>query len=76
MSPVSATSSRSLRTVLWIVFTVMVISVGISTVYRAAWDDIQRTDYTVYTAAGQAVLDHTDIYAARVTAAISRRSSR
>lgn len=64
MIPVSTMSSHSLRKVLWIVFAVMVISVGISTVYRAAWDDIQRTDYTVYTAAGQAVLDHTDIYAA------------
>lgn len=41
-----------------------VVGLGISTVYRAAWDDIQRSDYTVYSAAGKAVLDGTDIYKA------------
>ena len=42
-----------------------VIAFGISTVDRAAWSLIQRTDFTVYTAAGRAILDHTDLYQAQ-----------
>jgi hypothetical protein len=41
-----------------------VIALGALTVYRAAFNDIERTDYTVYVAAGQAVLDQRDIYLA------------
>lgn len=41
-----------------------VVVLGAITVYRAAWGPIQRTDYTVYVAAGQAILDHGDIYLA------------
>lgn len=50
-----------------------VVALGYSTLYRAAWnysDDpknpgrLERTDYTVYSAVGQAVLDGTDIYQA------------
>lgn len=44
---------------------VVLVAVGLSCVYRVAWSDIQRTDYTVYTAAGQALLDHSDLYAAQ-----------
>ncbi|MDE2421879.1 MAG: DUF2029 domain-containing protein [Gammaproteobacteria bacterium] len=36
-----------------------------STVDRAAWSLVQRTDFTVYTAAGRAILDHTDLYLAQ-----------
>ncbi|HET8731096.1 MAG TPA: glycosyltransferase family 87 protein [Moraxellaceae bacterium] len=59
-----AQSRQRVRIFLWIILGLVVFAVGFSAVYRAAWDDIQRTDYTVYTAAGQAVLDHTDIYRA------------
>lgn len=38
------------------------IAVGYSTIYRAAWSDIQRTDFTVYSIAGQAILDDVNIY--------------
>jgi hypothetical protein len=48
-----------------LILTFCFIIVGCSTVYRAAWDSIQRTDYSVYIAAGQAVIDHTDIYKAQ-----------
>ncbi|MCL1962307.1 MAG: DUF2029 domain-containing protein [Desulfovibrionaceae bacterium] len=37
---------------------------GALAVYRAAFNDVQRTDFTVYTAAGQALLDHQDMYLA------------
>ena len=40
------------------------VALGYMTVYRAAWDDIVRSDYTVYQAAGKAVLDGTNIYQA------------
>lgn len=52
------------RSALWIILGLVIVVVGFSTVYRAAWDDIERTDYTVYTAAAGAVLHGTDIYAA------------
>lgn len=42
-----------------------IIAFGASTVDRAAWSMIQRTDFTVYTAAGRAILDHTDLYQAQ-----------
>jgi hypothetical protein len=41
---------------------VLIIGLGVSTVYRAAILPIQRTDFTVYQLAGRAVLDATDIY--------------
>jgi hypothetical protein len=40
------------------------VALGYSTIYRTAWNDIERTDFTVYSAVGQAVLDGTDIYQA------------
>ncbi|SCK15347.1 glycosyltransferase family 87 protein [Vogesella sp. LIG4] len=43
----------------------LLLGVGLSCVYRVAWSDIQRTDYTVYTAAGQALLNHGDLYSAQ-----------
>lgn len=43
---------------------VCILLLGALAVYRAAFNDVQRTDYTVYTAAGQALLDHKDIYLA------------
>ena len=51
--------------IFFVILTFCLIIVGWSTVYRAAWDNIQRTDYSVYIAAGQAVIDHTNIYAAQ-----------
>ncbi len=51
--------------IFYILLTLCVIIFGSSTIYRAAWDTVQRTDYTVYTAAGQAILDHQDIYLAQ-----------
>jgi len=43
---------------------VFFVALGYSTVYRTAWNEIERTDFTVYSAAGRAVLDGTDIYQA------------
>ncbi|MFM8330246.1 MAG: glycosyltransferase family 87 protein [Candidatus Methylumidiphilus sp.] len=40
------------------------LGLGYSTVYRTAWNDIERTDFTVYSAVGQAVLDGANIYEA------------
>ena len=63
-----------MRLVLWAIAVAVVIGLGCSTVYRAGpftfgkcdWGSkVHRTDFTVYTAAGQAVQDGTDIYAAR-----------
>ena len=63
-----------MRVVLWVIAVAVVIGLGYSTVYRAGpftfgkcnWGSkVHRTDFTVYTAAGQAVQDGTDIYAAR-----------
>ncbi len=42
----------------------LVIGLGCSTVYRAALSRVERTDFTVYRAAGRAVLDGSNIYAA------------
>ncbi len=41
---------------------VFMVAVGYRTIYSVAWNDVERTDYTVYSAAGQAVLDGTNIY--------------
>ena len=41
-----------------------VIALGVSTVHRAAFSRIERTDFTVYRAAGRAVLQGSDIYQA------------
>ena len=43
---------------------VFFIALGYDTIYRVAWNDIKRTDYIVYSTAGQAVLDGTNIYEA------------
>ncbi len=43
---------------------VFLLGLGYRTIYSVAWNDIERTDFTVYRAAGQAVLDHTNIYEA------------
>ena len=40
----------------------LIVGLGVNTVYRAAIWPIQRTDFTVYQLAGQAVVDGTDIY--------------
>ncbi|MDR1968420.1 MAG: DUF2029 domain-containing protein [Burkholderiaceae bacterium] len=54
---------RSQR-VFYVFLFLCVIALGAQAVYRAAFNDIERTDYTVYTAAGQALLDHRDMYLA------------
>jgi hypothetical protein len=50
--------------VFYAVLFLCVIAFGALAVYRAAFNDIERTDYTVYVAAGQALLDQHDIYLA------------
>lgn len=49
----------------WLFLILMVLflfAVGYRTVYSVAWNDIERTDFTVYRAAGLAILDNTNIY--------------
>lgn len=58
-------SQAKTRRVLLSFVTLLIIGIGFSCIYRIAWSDIQRTDYTVYTAAGQAILDHSDLYSAQ-----------
>lgn len=48
--------------IFYLILSIIIIVVGFETVYRSAWDEIQRTDYTVYTAVGQAVIDHANLY--------------
>jgi alpha-1,2-mannosyltransferase len=43
----------------------LVVGLGVNTVYRAAVWPVQRTDFTVYQLAGQAVIDGADIYQVR-----------
>ena len=50
---------------MWIGLVVFAVGLGWSTVYRAAFSPAHRTDFTVYTAAAQAVLDRTNIYDAQ-----------
>lgn len=50
------------RKAFWGFLLLVLVSCGYSAVYRAAWSPKERTDYTVYLAAGQAVLDGADIY--------------
>lgn len=40
----------------------VLVVVGWSTVYRAAWDEVTHTDYTVYRVAGQAAASGQNIY--------------
>lgn len=42
----------------------LLVVVGYQTVYRAAWNSEKRTDLLVYRAAGEAILNGTDIYQA------------
>lgn len=56
------TDGRRLRFFVWCFLVLLVLALGWSTVYRAAWDDVTHTDYTVYRAAGQAVLEGGNIY--------------
>jgi hypothetical protein len=43
----------------------LIVGLGVSTVFRAAISQVQRTDFTVYQLAGRAVLNGTDIYEVR-----------
>jgi alpha-1,2-mannosyltransferase len=61
------------RRIVWLVMVVWIVGLGISTVYRAGpysfgdrtWGSrVHRTDFTIYTAVGQAILDGKDIYEA------------
>jgi len=46
-----------------LVFAILfVVALGFSTVYRATYSPVHRTDFTVYTAAARAVLDNTHLY--------------
>lgn len=51
--------------IFYILLTLCIIIFAITTNFHAAWGGVERTDYTVYTAAGQAILNHTDIYLAQ-----------
>jgi hypothetical protein len=52
------------RRIFYAFLVLCIIILGTITVYRAAFNSIERTDYTVYVAAGRALLDHQDIYLA------------
>ena len=53
------------RRIFYAVLALCIIVLGALAVYRAAFNSIERTDYTVYIAAGRALLDHQDIYLAQ-----------
>ncbi len=58
----------SIDWVRWLFLAVMAIFllvVGYRTIYNVAWNDVERGDFTVYRAAGQAVIDSTNIYQAQ-----------
>ncbi|GEM_PF-3538918 len=59
----SKISTRTLRIIIGILVAGTIIGVGCSTVFRAGFDIKLRTDLTIYKAAGQAVLNGTDLYA-------------
>jgi hypothetical protein len=50
-----------------VVLLILIVTLGASTVYRASISPKERTDFTVYRAAGQAVLAGTNIYEAHNT---------
>lgn len=52
------------RSIFVIVVIIFLVALGYSTINRAAWLPTERTDYTIYRAAGQAVLDNTNLYEA------------
>ena len=54
---------RASRT-FYVFLALLTLALGALAVYRAAFNDIERTDFTVYIAAGQALLDGKDIYLA------------
>lgn len=54
----------SARPLYYFVLAFIVILLGYQTIYRAAWNSVKRTDLLVYRAAGEAVLNGTDIYQA------------
>src|SRR5512135_3085387 len=56
--------SSWIKWILAVLALTVVIALGVSTVYRAAFARIERTDFTVYRAAGRAVLEGADIYQA------------
>lgn len=60
----SAPKSK-LKVALVILLLLIIGLVEFSMVYRAAWGPIDRTDYTVFKAAGQALLDGSSIYDAK-----------
>jgi len=53
------------RRIFYAFVTLCVIVLGTLAVYRAAFNPLERTDYTVYIAAGRALLDQQDIYLAQ-----------
>lgn len=63
--PSFLTHKSKLKIMLGILLLLIVILVGFSMVYRAAWGPIDRTDFTVFKAAGQALLDGSSIYEAK-----------
>lgn len=44
---------------------VLAVALGMNTVWRACYMSVERSDFPVYLAAARAVLDGTDLYAAR-----------
>ena len=62
LRPPSQIKHLQIKKILFIFLILLIVVVGYWTVYRAAWNSIERTDYTVYLAAGQAVLSGTNIY--------------
>jgi hypothetical protein len=61
----SCSNPMRARRIFYAFVALCVIVFGVLAVYRAAFNSVERTDYTVYIAAGRALLDHQDIYLAQ-----------
>jgi hypothetical protein len=63
-APTSSLAAMRTQRNFYVFLFLCVVALGVQAVYRAAFNDIERTDFTVYTAAGRALLDHRDMYLA------------
>ena len=63
--PADSAIPRRVRNSILVAFALLFIGVGWSTVYRAGLGERERTDFTVYHAAGRAVIDGTPLYEAK-----------
>ena len=63
--PADSVIPRRVRNSILLAFTLLFLGVGWSTVYRAGLGQRERTDFTVYHAAGRAVIEATPLYEAQ-----------